>query len=232
MLYRLAVNTGFRANELRGLTPEAFDLDPPPTIPPTVTIEAGYSKRRRQDTQPIRPDLVILLRTYLVGKAQGQAVFRVPDKPGKMLRKDLEAAMIPYRDGAGRVVDFHALRHTFISNVVRSEASVKHCQELARHSDPKLTMNVYTHLDVKDLAAVLEGLPSTTVVGPEREAAKATGTYDAVAEAEITPTAHSTARRGHERPKLAPTRQRRVLDVAHDSGIQSPLVVSTCQQVA
>ena len=131
-----------------------------------------------------------------------------------------------------RSTDAPPSRNSSLSCDLASGSSVKVCQELARHSDPKLTMNVYTHLGVKDRAAALEGLPDTTGVGLEREAAKATETYDAVAEAEITPTAHSTARRGHERPKLAPTRQRSVLDVAHDSGIQSPLVVSTCQHVA
>lgn len=41
MLYRVAVGSGFRANELRSLTPESFDLC---ANPPTITVEAGYSK--------------------------------------------------------------------------------------------------------------------------------------------------------------------------------------------
>ncbi len=51
MLYRMAVGTGFRLNELRSLTPRSFDLD---AGPPTVTVEAAYSKRRRRDVQPSR----------------------------------------------------------------------------------------------------------------------------------------------------------------------------------
>ena len=39
-----------------------------------------------------------------------------------MLRSDLKAAEI-FRDASGRVVDFHALRHTFISNIVLSPAT-------------------------------------------------------------------------------------------------------------
>jgi hypothetical protein len=42
--------------------------------------------------------------------------------------------------------------------LIKSGASVKVCQELARHADPKLTMNVYTHLSVHDMARGLEGL--------------------------------------------------------------------------
>src|SRR5262249_32797597 len=50
MLYRVALGTGFRAGELRSLTPASFDLD---AEPPTVTVAAAYSKRRRTDAQPI-----------------------------------------------------------------------------------------------------------------------------------------------------------------------------------
>ena len=60
------------------------------------------------------------------------------------------------------MVDFHALRTTYITLVVKSGASVKEAQELARHSDPKLTMNVYTKLGVHDLAGALDRLPSLT----------------------------------------------------------------------
>jgi len=41
MLYHLAAGTGFRANELRSLTPESFDLD---ANTPTVTVQAAYSR--------------------------------------------------------------------------------------------------------------------------------------------------------------------------------------------
>ena len=54
MLYQLAMGTGFRANELRTLTPEAFDLA---GDQPTITVKAAYSKRRRDDVQPIQPEL-------------------------------------------------------------------------------------------------------------------------------------------------------------------------------
>ncbi|MFH5804676.1 hypothetical protein [Alienimonas sp. DA493] len=37
-----------------------------------------------------------------------------------------------YRDAAGRVLDFHALRHTFVTNLARSGVHPKHAQALAR----------------------------------------------------------------------------------------------------
>ena len=42
-----------------------------------------------------------------------------------MISKDLEKAAIEYKDKAGRVVDFHALRHTFITNSTRSGENPK-----------------------------------------------------------------------------------------------------------
>jgi len=175
MLYRLAVGTGFRANELRSLTPESFDLG---GDPPTVTVEAAYSKHRRQDVQPIRQDLADVLAPWLDDKADGQRVFAVPEKTANMLKRDLAAAGIPYEDGAKQVFDFHALRGQYITALVKSGATPKVAQELARHSDPQLTFNTYTHLSVPDKTAALEALPPMQTDLPEREAARATGTYD------------------------------------------------------
>ena len=45
-----------------------------------------------------------------------------------MLRADLEAANIPYIDDTGRFVDFHSLRHTYVTRVVESGATVKVAQ--------------------------------------------------------------------------------------------------------
>ena len=85
---------------------------------------------------------------------------------------------MPYRDASGRVAGSHALRHTFISNVVRTGAGVKICQELARHSDPELTLGVYAHFQVHDKTTALDALPSVMRDKPSREAARTTGTYD------------------------------------------------------
>ena len=46
-------------------------------------------------------------------------------------------------DDQGRVVDTHSLRHGYISALALAGVPVKVAQTLARHSDPKLTMNVY-----------------------------------------------------------------------------------------
>jgi integrase/recombinase XerD len=40
--------------------------------------------------------------------------------------------------------DFHANRHTFVSNLGKAGASLTEAQKMARHHDPKLTANIYT----------------------------------------------------------------------------------------
>ena len=42
----------------------------------------------------------------------------------------------------GIFADFHALRHTFITNLCKADVSPKTAQMLARHSDISLTMNI------------------------------------------------------------------------------------------
>jgi len=95
VLYRLAMGTGFRVNELRSLTPESFDLNTPD---PAVTVAAAYSKHRRDDRQPIASDLADRLRPWLAGRPIGQPVLAVPQRTAEMLAADLRRAGIEPTD--------------------------------------------------------------------------------------------------------------------------------------
>lgn len=142
-LYRLAMGTGFRANELRSLTPESFALE---GDRPTVTVEAAYSKNGKRAIQPITRELADALRPFVAGKPAGAPVLTVPEKTAQMLRRDLEAAGIPYTTEAG-TVDFHALRGSYVTHLIQSGADIKTVQMLARHSTPSLTLSRYAHTD-------------------------------------------------------------------------------------
>ncbi len=177
--YRVAAGTGFRVSEVASLTRESFALD---AEPPTVTVQAAYSKRKRMDVQPIRRDLAEALRGFLSTKPTGERVFALPEKKAALLlRADMEAArtkwiaeappaqeraerersdFLRHTDSQGKIVDFHGLRHTYISNVVQAGASVKVAQELARHSTPTLTIGLYAHTRREDLAAALDHMPT------------------------------------------------------------------------
>ena len=170
--YRLALATGFRVAELGSLTPESFALD---QTPPVVVCEGGYTKNGRKAEQPIPEALADALRPWLATRPGGRPVFALPDRTADMLRADLQAAGIPYETSAG-VVDFHALRGAYISNLVSSGASVKTCQTLARHSTPTLTIGVYAKASLHDIAGAVEALPDLTAPRPTGQGGRATGT--------------------------------------------------------
>ncbi|MEZ6050028.1 MAG: hypothetical protein R3C02_01365 [Planctomycetaceae bacterium] len=50
MLYATAAYTGLRASELASLIPASFNLK---STPNTVTVQAAYSKHRREDVLPV-----------------------------------------------------------------------------------------------------------------------------------------------------------------------------------
>ncbi len=76
-------------------------------------------------------------------------------------RTNREASdFLTYQDSEGLIADFHAHRHTFISNLGRAGVTLGTAQKLARHSDPRLTSNIYTHLELADEAAAISTLPT------------------------------------------------------------------------
>jgi integrase len=160
MLYRVAAYSGLRASELASLTKASFDL-----TAKTVTVAAAYSKRRRNDTLPLHSSLIGLLTTWLATKDAGVplwqgtwAKFRCANA-ARMFRIDLKAAAISYVDDAGRFADFHALRHTFVSQLAKSGVHPSKAKELARHSTITLTMDVYSHVETDELRKSLDTLP-------------------------------------------------------------------------
>jgi integrase len=74
------------------------------------------------------------------------------------------------------MVDFHALRHTFITRLARCGVAPAVAKGLARHSTIVLTMDHYTHTLIGDERAALDRLPS--INGPRANVAAlaATGT--------------------------------------------------------
>jgi len=194
LIYRLALESGLRAKEIRTLSRSSFDFT---ARPATVTVEAAYSKRRRLDVLPLRPDTADLLREHLAKKLPEAAAFATPqkDRLAGVVRADLAAAraewidtaptleernrresssFLVYRDESGRVADFHALRHTFITNLASSGSHPKVAQLLARHSTITLTMDRYTHSLWEDLSEALGRLPDLS--GPTEQPQRATGT--------------------------------------------------------
>jgi integrase len=185
MLYLAAANSGLRASELRSLTSASVAIDD--RQQGTITVEASYSKRRRRDTQPIRGDVTKLLIDWARGTPADEPLWpgSWSNNAAKIIKTDLAAAREKWLkestndqergerekslylcvgDAAGRVFDFHALRHQYISNLAVAGVHPKLAQVLARHSTITLTMDLYSHVGPADAAAALDELPALPVI--------------------------------------------------------------------
>jgi hypothetical protein len=72
-------------------------------------------------------------------------------------RLDLKAAGIEPRDAEGLIVDLHALaRVTLATRLSDANVPLVQAQRILRHSDPRLTANVYTKPAASDLRESIE----------------------------------------------------------------------------
>jgi len=174
-LYRLALETGLRSSELRSLKRENLCLE---SDEPHVWLPADNTKNRKPAELPLRPETVADVEAFVSTLHPAAVLF--PAMPARwdvadMLREDLAVAAVEAETDAGRV-DFHSLRVSCLSWLAAAGTPVKDLQEFARHSDPKLTMNIYTHTLRGSLAGAAARLPNLST--PAAEGMRATGTCD------------------------------------------------------
>jgi Phage integrase family len=150
-LYTLAMYTGLRRAELQSLTPASFNLE---GATPIVSLPGRDTKNSDDATQPLPAHVIPALRSWLATKPSLPPLFPHDRNSALMIRADLRAAGIP-----SDAYDFHGLRHAYVSQIVQSGASVKDAMELARHSDPDLTLNTYAHTRLAELSKVVDKLP-------------------------------------------------------------------------
>ncbi|MBI1309672.1 tyrosine-type recombinase/integrase [bacterium] len=208
-LYSVAIGTGFRASELASLTPAHFDLNGADIGVPTVRIDAADEKAGRGDLIPLPAELVLMLQPWFAEFTKTDRLWpgewAAKHEGSKLIEYDLRKARAAWIEAADSdderetrersdflrystedgTADFHALRHTYLSRLGRSGASAKAMQKLARHTTVELTIGRYTHANLYDLAAAVEGLPPLLSAPesdrPEADSAalRATGTTGA-----------------------------------------------------
>jgi len=178
LLYRLAVETGLRAGELRRLHKGDFDLEAG-----TVTVRAARATKNKQTReQALSPGLCVELRDFLAGKlpaakAFGGSYMQLTDRTADMVKQDLDAAGLPYTDDQGNVFDFHSLRVETASLLVNAGVDPKQAQEIMRHSSIGLTMDTYAKvLGGRKKAQAVASLPDLSLPESQRQAAAKTGT--------------------------------------------------------
>ena len=70
-----------------------------------------------------------------------------------------QSNFLAYKDHDGLYADFHSCRHLFITSLERAGISPKMAQKLSRHSDIRLTLQTYTHVELHDQTAAIRALP-------------------------------------------------------------------------
>jgi integrase len=162
-IYEMAYLTGLRKGELASLTPRSFDLD---SAQPTLTVEAVASKHRKRDVLPVHPDLVHRVRQWTADMAEDQSIFPklAVKQTHRMIKRDLEEAGIAYSTEEG-YADFHALRHTYITQLLNNGVTLVEARDLARHGDMTMTLG-YSHVGLDDHARAISKLPG---IGPPAE---------------------------------------------------------------
>lgn len=180
LLYIVAVLAGWRWGELRQIQwLEVFLNEEIPYIAPA----AAKQKSRRSDVVVLRDDVVELLRGYFAMDTQPAEalIFKMPagNEGAEMIAFDLQQtgdnpevaaekkargeeplAAIPALDEHGRIVDFHALRHSLATMLDRAGTPLGVRHQIMRHkADKSLTLGTYTHADFQDQKEALDSLP-------------------------------------------------------------------------
>jgi integrase len=99
------------------------------------------------------------------------SLFTVPRDFIKAFDRDLAAAGIANRDERDRVVDIHALRHTFGTHLSKAGITSSVAMAAMRHSSLELTMNIYTDPALLDVAGAVEALPTFACHMPKQKLA-------------------------------------------------------------
>jgi integrase len=157
ILYVMAVLTGIRHGEFKKLCWGDVNLN---AEKPFVMVRASVSKNHKQACLPLhRVLLADLVRYRPENVSAGDLIIGKLVPRSDLFRKYLIAAAITKKDSMGRVADFHSFRHTFCTYLHRVGVPLREGMELMRHSDVRLTMNIYTDSSLFALRPAVEKLP-------------------------------------------------------------------------
>lgn len=172
-VYLTAALTGLRRQELQLLEwQDVVNLDSESAY---LKLRAHTTKSRRSDEISIPPELVEMLREHRPAACLPTArVFRSIPK-SSTVKADVKAAGIAIDDHKGKI-DFHAMRKTYCTILARNNVPIRDAKELMRHTDIRLTSEIYTDANLirHDAAGAVRNLPRVAATAPREQ--RATGT--------------------------------------------------------
>lgn len=111
---------------------------------PHFKVPAHLTKNGQPAIVPLHKRLIDELRRAVANLDEGDFIFPQYAHPSRRLDRHLRLAGIERFDARNRKVDFHSFRYTFARKLAKQGISQRLAQELMRHSDPRLTANLYT----------------------------------------------------------------------------------------
>ncbi|MEE9369369.1 MAG: site-specific integrase [Pontiella sp.] len=151
--YIVAVTTGLRRNEIEQL--EVGDLD---IVNGRLLLRGEMTKNGETQYIPLHGDAYSVLRSLTEGKRPEEKILRVPHID--TFKEDLKKAGIEYQNARKERADFHSLRHTFCTRLARTGIAPQAAKELMRHSDIKMTTQIYTDVGQLEIDSMISKLPS------------------------------------------------------------------------
>lgn len=186
VLYWFALTTAFRANECASIRWEDLTLQGQKLA---VRLSGNFTKNGDDANVPLQAFVAEQLEKMRTRRSTAQVrrgagpvletdlVFSVPDKIARLVRKDAAfAGLIPQRGPTSRRVDFHALRKSCARILIELGLHPKVIQMVLRHSDIRLTMDLYGELGEDDMFRELPGkfpVPKMFAVAEEGRAVAA-----------------------------------------------------------
>jgi integrase len=190
LLYLFAASTGLRAKECAAVRKRDFGA-----ALTLVRVAGEFTKNSKEAVQPVpsflRPALGGLLEglgdddfLWPGGWAKDERGRWAPagwvagKDAGELLRRDAARAGIAIgRAGreanGGRVLDFHSLRHSYVSALDRAGLSEGLARKLARASS-RAILERYTHREFAELAEAVEALPAIAIPAAGADSAAST----------------------------------------------------------
>jgi integrase len=152
-VYMTAVMTGLRRGELGKIERRNIDLDKK-----TLRVRAEVSKNGEEAKVPLHDEMVARFRDKIVLLGAADRIFETT--PNNLtFQRDVKKAGIAYKDENGRYFDFHALRSTFATRLLRNDISLSKAIRLTRHKSVKTLEVHYDMLGLSDAEEAMDQLP-------------------------------------------------------------------------
>lgn len=167
-IFRLMIDTGIRREELCGLNVSDVNFAKS-ELSITKALATGRKGVAMKETKtrasirqiPIIPSDLDMLRRWLAVRESGKVVsmkddrplFFAPAHPNRRIGINTPNTWLRQIVKANKLtpaITLHGLRHSFITNSLRSGMDVSTVQRLAGHSSPDITLRVYAGLDQSD----------------------------------------------------------------------------------